>query len=210
MMQEISTKLQAGNANAVAELVARAIEEGISAETILKEGLMAGMDIIGCRFRDGQIFVPQVLMAARAMKCGAELLKPLLVREGVGAAGRVCIGTVFGDLHDIGKNLVKMMLEGKGFEVIDLGTNVPAERFVSTAIEENCSLICCSALLSTTMPVMGEVVRAAEAAGIRDRVKIMIGGAPVSEEFCRQIGADCYTPDAAGAAEAALSLCGKA
>ena len=210
MMQEISTKLQAGNANAVAELVARAIEEGISAETILKEGLMAGMDIIGCRFRDGQIFVPQVLMAARAMKCGAELLKPLLVREGVGAAGRVCIGTVFGDLHDIGKNLVKMMLEGKGFEVIDLGTNVPAERFVSTAIEENCSLICCSALLSPTMPVMGDVVRAAEAAGIRDRVKIMIGGAPVSEEFCRQIGADCYTPDAAGAAEAALSLCGKA
>ena len=209
MMQEISTKLQAGNANAVAELVARAIEEGISAETILKEGLMAGMDIIGCRFRDGQIFVPQVLMAARAMKCGAELLKPLLVREGVGAAGRVCIGTVFGDLHDIGKNLVKMMLEGKGFEVIDLGTNVPAERFISTAIEENCSLICCSALLSTTMPVMGDVVRAAEAAGIRDRVKIMIGGAPVSEEFCRQIGADCYTPDAAGAAEAARSLCGK-
>ena len=210
MMQEISTKLQAGNANAVAELVTRAIEEGISAETILKEGLMAGMDIIGCRFRDGQIFVPQVLMAARAMNRGAELLKPLLVREGVGAAGRVCIGTVFGDLHDIGKNLVKMMLEGKGFEVIDLGTNVPAERFVSTAIEENCSLICCSALLSTTMPVMGDVVRAAEAAGIRDRVKIMIGGAPVSEEFCRQIGADCYTPDAAGAAEAALSLCGKA
>ena len=210
MMQEISTKLQAGNANAVAELVTRAIEEGISAETILKEGLMAGMDIIGCRFRDGQIFVPQVLMAARAMNRGAELLKPLLVREGVGAAGRVCIGTVFGDLHDIGKNLVKMMLEGKGFEVIDLGTNVPAERFVSTAIEENCSLICCSALLSTTMPVMGDVVRAAEAAGICDRGKIMIGGAPVSEEFCRQIGADCYTPDAAGAAEAALSLCGKA
>ena len=140
------------------------------------------------------------------MNQGAALLKPILAESGVKASGRVCIGTVEGDLHDIGKNLVKMMLEGKGFEVIDLGTDVPAEKFVQTAIEENCQIICCSALLTTTVDVMGEVVKAAEAAKIRDKVKIMIGGAPVTQEFCDKIGADAYTIDAASAADAALSL----
>ena len=206
ILQEISAKLQQGNANAVKELVAQAIDSGIPAETILNDGLMAGMDVIGKKFKENQIFVPQVLMSARAMNQGSELLKPLLVSGEASAAGRVCIGTVFGDLHDIGKNLVKMMIESKGFEVIDLGVNVAPEVFVKTAIEKDCQIICASALLSTTMPVMEQIVKAAEEAGIRDKVKIMIGGAPVTAEFCQQIGADVYTPDATSAAEAALAF----
>ena len=141
------------------------------------------------------------------MSMGTEVLKPLLAANGVKATGKVCIGTVQGDLHDIGKNLVKMMMEGKGLEVVDLGTDVAPETFVQTAIEQNCQVICCSALLTTTMPVMEEVVKAAEVAGIRDKVKIMIGGAPVNEEFCKRIGADCYTVDAASASDAAVEFC---
>ena len=141
------------------------------------------------------------------MNMGSQILKPHLVEAGVVATGKVCIGTVRGDLHDIGKNLVKMMMEGKGLEVIDLGTDVAPETFISTAIEQDCRVICCSALLTTTMGVMEEVVKAAEDAGIRSKVKIMIGGAPVSEEFRIKIGADCYTVDAASAAEAAVKLC---
>ena len=145
--------------------------------------------------------------AARAMNMGSQILKPHLVASGVTASGKVCIGTVQGDLHDIGKNIVKMMMEGKGLEVVDLGTDVSAEAFVNTAIEQNCQVICCSALLTTTMGVMGDVVKALEAAGARDKIKVMVGGAPVSEEFCRQIGADVYTSDAASAADAAVALC---
>ena len=188
-------------------MVQQALDAGTSAEQILKDGLMSGMDIIGQKFKNNEIFVPQVMLSARAMKQGADLLKPYLATDGVQSLGKACIGTVFGDLHDIGKNLVKMMLEAKGFEVIDLGTNVPAEAFITTAINENCSIICCSALLTSTMPVMGDVVKAAEAAGIRDKVKIMIGGAPVTEEFCKEIGADCYTVDSTSAAETAVKLC---
>ena len=141
------------------------------------------------------------------MNMGAALLKPLLAREGTKNTGKVCIGTVKGDLHDIGKNLVRMMMEGKGLEVIDLGTDVAPETFVKTAVEQNCQVICCSALLTTTMGVMEEVVKAAEAAGIRDKVKIMVGGAPVTDTFCQQISADAYTPDAASAAEKAVEFC---
>ena len=200
-LQQISVKLQAGKAKDVKALVQQAIDEGVPASEILEKGLIDGMNIIGVKFRNNEVFVPEVLVAARAMNMGASLLKPLLSAEGVKATGRVCIGTVAGDLHDIGKNLVKMMLEGKGLEVIDLGTDVPAEAFVRTAIEQDCRVICCSALLTTTMRVMEDVVKAAEAAGIRDKVKIMIGGAPVTEAFCRQIGADAYTADAASCAE---------
>ena len=207
ILSEISTQLQAGKAKLVKEMVQQAIDEGISAETILKEGLVAGMNVIGEKFKNNEVFVPEVLVAARAMNQGASLLKPLLVQEGVKSVGKVCIGTVQGDLHDIGKNIVKMMLEGKGFEVIDLGTDVPAETFVTTAKEQNCQIICCSALLTTTMGVMGDVVKAAEAAGIRDQVKIMIGGAPITEDFCREIGADAYTSDAASCADRALAFC---
>ena len=206
-LNEISIQLQAGKAKIVKELVQQAIDEGISAEVILNEGLMAGMNIVGEKFKNNEVFVPEVLVAARAMNQGAALLKPLLAAEGVSATGKVCIGTVHGDLHDIGKNIVKMMLEGKGFEVIDLGTDVTAETFVNTAIEQNCQIICLSALLTTTMSVMRDVVVAAEEAGIRDKVKIMIGGAPITHEYAEQIGADCYTPDAASAADAAVEFC---
>ena len=207
ILNQISVLLQRGKAKDVKALVAQAIEEGIPAGTILNDGLLAGMNVVGQRFKNNEIFVPEVLIAARAMNMGAALLKPLLASEGVKAAGKVCLGTVKGDLHDIGKNLVKMMLEGKGLEVIDLGTDVPPEAFVVTAKEQNCQIICCSALLTTTMDVMRDVVKAAEEAGIRDQVKIMIGGAPVTEAFCAEIGADVYTPDAATAAEAAVQFC---
>lgn len=207
ILENISVQLQAGKAKVVTELVQQAIDTGIPAQQILEEGLLVGMSVIGEKFKNNEVFVPEVLIAARAMNRGVALLKPLLVQEGVEAAGKVCIGTVKGDLHDIGKNIVKMMMEGKGLEVIDLGTDVSAETFVQTAIEQNCQVICCSALLTTTMGVMGEVVKAAEAAGIRDKVKIMIGGAPVTDAFCQQIGADAYTPDAASAADTAVAFC---
>ena len=206
-LQEISLQLQAGKAKIVKTLVQQAIDEGIPARQILEEGLLSGMNIIGVKFKNNEVFVPEVLVAARAMNQGAALLKPLLMESGIKASGRVCIGTVKGDLHDIGKNLVKMMMEAKGLEVIDLGTDVAPETYIQTATEQNCQIICCSALLTTTMGVMGDVVKAAEEAGIRDKVKIMVGGAPVTEEFCRQVGADAYTPDATSAAEKAVEFC---
>lgn len=207
ILNDISENLQRGKAKVVKELVQQAIDQGIPAQQILDEGLLSGMNVVGEKFKNNEVFVPEVLVAARAMNMGASLLKPLLAESGLKASGRVCIGTVKGDLHDIGKNLVKMMMEGKGLEVIDLGTDVAPETFVETAQKENCSVICCSALLTTTMGVMGDVVKAAEAASIRDHVKIMVGGAPVTEAFCQQINADKYTPDAATAADVAVELC---
>lgn len=207
ILQEISLKLQAGKAKDVKVLVQQAIDEGIPAQQILEEGLISGMSIIGEQFKNNEVFVPEVLVAARAMNMGAKLLKPLLAEAGVKASGKACIGTVKGDLHDIGKNLVKMMLEGKGLEVIDLGTDVAPEAFVNAVKDEGCQIVCCSALLTTTMGVMGDVVKAIEAAGLRDKVKIMIGGAPITDAFCQQIGADVYTPDAASAADKAVELC---
>lgn len=206
-LNEISVQLQAGKAKVVKELVRQAIDAGVPAQQILDEGLLAGMNVIGEKFKNNEVFVPDVLLAARAMNQGIALLKPLLAQDDVRTVGRVCIGTVRGDLHDIGKNIVRMMMESKGLEVVDLGTDVAPETFVQTAIEQNCQIICCSALLTTTMSVMGEVVEAAVAAGIRDKVKIMIGGAPVTDTFCQQIGADAYTPDAASAADQAVAFC---
>lgn len=204
---EISENLQKGKAKIVKELVQKAVNDGFSASQILNDGLLAGMAVIGEKFKNNEIYIPDVLVAARSMNMGAEILKPLLVSDGVQATGKVCIGTVKGDKHDIGKNLVKMMMEGKGLEVIDLGTDVAPETFVDTAIEQNCQVICCSALLTTTMDVMADIINAAENAGIRSKVKIMIGGAPITEEFCHRIGADCYAPDAARAADCAVELC---
>ncbi|CDZ24280.1 hypothetical protein CCDG5_1163 [[Clostridium] cellulosi] len=206
IFDEISEGLQKGRVNLVKELVQKAVDEGAEAQEILDKGLLAGMNIIGEKFKKNEIYVPEVMIAARAMSAGTELLKPLLVSGGKKTLGKACIGTVKGDMHDIGKNLVKMMMEGKGIEVIDLGTNVSPEKFLDTAINENCDLVCCSALLTTTMGVMGEVVKAFENAGIRDKVKIMIGGAPVTQQFCDEIGADSYTPDAATAAEVAVEF----
>ncbi len=207
ILSDIAENLQKGRAKLVKELVQQAIDEGSDPEQILNEGLLAGMNVIGEKFKNNEVYVPEVLVAARAMNMGAEVLKPYLSVKGVAAKGRVCIGTVQGDLHDIGKNLVKMMMEGKGLEVIDLGTDVTPEAFVKTAVEEGCKVICCSALLTTTMGVMADVVKLAEAEGIRDRVKIMIGGAPISQEYCDEIGADCYTVDAASASDAAVAFC---
>ena len=207
ILNEISLALQKGKSKIVKELVEKALAEGVGAADILDNALLDGMNVIGEKFKNNEVYVPEVLVAARAMKAGVEIIKPLLVEDGVQAKGKVCIGTVQGDLHDIGKNLVKMMLEGKGLEVIDLGTDVAPETFVQTAIDENCQVICCSALLTTTMEVMADVVKCAEERGIRDKVKIMIGGAPITEEFREKIGADCYTKDAASAANAAVELC---
>lgn len=207
ILNEISENLQKGKAKIVAELVQKAIDEGLSAKTILEEGLLSGMNIVGVKFKNNEVYVPEVLIAARAMNSGVSVLKPLLVSEGVQSVGKACIGTVKGDLHDIGKNLVKMMLEGKGLEVIDLGTDVPAEKFVDAAVNQGCKIICCSALLTTTMGAMKDVVEAFKQAGLRDQVKIMVGGAPVTDAFCKQIGADAYAPDAASAAEMAYSFC---
>ncbi|MEG1549224.1 MAG: corrinoid protein [Ruthenibacterium sp.] len=207
ILTDISENLQRGKAKIVKELVQQAIDEGVPVKDILEEGLLSGMSIIGEKFKNNEVFVPEVLVAARAMNMGAALLKPLLADAGVVATGKVCIGTVKGDLHDIGKNLVKMMMEGKGLEVIDLGTDVTPEQYVDAAKNQGCKIICCSALLTTTMGVMEQVVKAAEEAGIRDSVKIMVGGAPVTQAFCTQIGADAYTADAASAADAAVSLC---
>lgn len=204
VLEEISAELQRGKAKLVKELVAKAIDEGIGAKQILEEGLLAGMAIIGEKFKNNEVFVPEVLVAARAMNMGVGVLKPLLSESGVEPKGKVCIGTVKGDLHDIGKNLVKLMMEGKGIEVIDLGTDVAPETFIETATRENCGVICCSALLTTTMGMIGEVVKAAEKAGVREKFTIMVGGAPVTQAFCEQIGADIYTPDAASAADAAV------
>ena len=207
ILNEISENLQKGKAKIVVELVQKALDEGVAANDILNEGLLAGMSIIGEKFKNDEVYVPEVLVAARAMNKGAVLLKPHLAAAGVQATGKVVIGTVQGDLHDIGKNLVKMMLEGKGLEVIDLGADVSPETFIQTAIDQNCKVVCLSALLTTTMGVMEDVVKKAEEMGVRDQLKIMIGGAPVSAEFCAKIGADIYTPDAASAADVAVEFC---
>jgi corrinoid protein of di/trimethylamine methyltransferase len=206
LIADISTNLQAGKAKIVKELVQQALDSGIPVKQILDDGLLSGMSIIGNKFKNNEVFVPEVLVAARAMNHGMAVLKPHLVDANVKPIGKVCIGTVQGDLHDIGKNLVKMMMEGKGIEVLDLGTDVAPEIFVNTAAEQDCKIICLSALLTTTMGVMKEVVDAAKKSGIRGNVKIMVGGAPVTDTFREQIGADAYAPDAASAADKAAEL----
>ena len=207
ILQEISANLQKGSAKAVKELVQKALNEGISAKTVLEEGLLAGMSVIGEKFKNNEVYVPDVLIAARAMNAGTELLKPYLADSGVKAAGKVVLGTVKGDLHDIGKNLVRMMMEGKGLEVVDLGVDVPTEKFVEKAIEIGADIIACSALLTTTMTEMKNVVDAVNNSELKGKVKIMVGGAPITDAFCKSIGADYYAPDAASAADVAISIC---
>jgi corrinoid protein of di/trimethylamine methyltransferase len=207
LLTEISEQMQKGKSKIVKELVQQAIDEGFEAKVILEEGLLTGMGIIGEKFQNNEIFVPEVLIAARAMNAGVELLKPLIVSGDAEAQGKVCIGTIKGDLHDIGKNLVRMMMESKGLEVIDLGNDVAPERFIETAVNEKCNIIAMSALLTTTMNNMGLVVQQAAEAGIRDKVMIMVGGAAVTQAFCDKIGADKYTTDATSAAAAAVEYC---
>ena len=203
ILEEISSWLQQGRAPKVKDCVQQAVDEGIPANEILEQGLLGGMDIIGAKSKNNDVFVPEVLIAARAMSKGVEVLRPYLVADGVEEKGTVILGTVKGDLHDIGKSLVRMMMEGKGLRVIDLGVDVPAENFLNAARENNAKVIACSALLTT----MRSVVEAVEASGLKDKVRVMIGGAPVTQAYCEQIGADCYTADAASAADAALEIC---
>ena len=206
-IQEIDQLIQQGRGKKVCETKPAAMDEGISAADILREGMLPAMSAIGEKFKNNEVFVPEVLVAARAMNMGMALLKPYMADCGIEPAGTAVIGTVRGDMHDIGKNLVKMMIEGKGLRVVDLGVDVSPEKFLEAAEENHADIICCSALLTTTMGVMEKVVEAAEAAGIRDKVTIMIGGAPVTQAFCDQIGADVYTADAASAADAAVAHC---
>ena len=206
-LNDISTLLQQGRAPKVKAAVQQALDEGIPAGEILENGLLAGMNEIGRKFKNGEVFVPEVLLSARAMTRGIETLRPLLVADGVEEKGTVVIGTVKGELHDIGKNLVRMMMEGKGLHVVDLGVDVPADAFLSAAREHNAQVIACSSLLTTTMEEMRSVVEAVHASELNSKVRVMIGGAPVTQAFCDQIGADCFTSDAATAAEAALALC---
>ncbi|MCK5766761.1 MAG: corrinoid protein [Candidatus Atribacteria bacterium] len=205
-LNKVSEALQRGDAEKVRELVKQALEEKLTPEEILNKGLIAGMDIIGAQFKKNEVSVPEVLIAARAMHSGMDILRPKLVETGVKNIGKIAIGTVKGDLHNIGKNLVKMMLEGAGFEVIDLGTDVSVEKFVEAVKVHQPNIIGMSALLTTTMVNMPEVIKALEAADLRDKVKIMIGGAPITQNYAEQIGADGYSPDAASAVDSAKSF----
>ena len=205
-IEKVYELVSKGKAKLTPAAVQEAVDAGFAPEEILNK-MISAMDVVGEKFKNGEIFVPEMLIAAKAMKKGVEVLKPLLATGAAGALGKVVIGTVAGDLHDIGKNLVAMMIESAGFEVIDLGVDVPVEKFVAAADEEGVKIVACSALLTTTMPVMAEVVKEAEKQGVRDKVKIMVGGAPVTEAFCEQIGADKYTSDAASAADAAVEFC---
>lgn len=202
----ISEALQRGDAKKVEELVKKSLEENLTPKKILEDGLIKGMGIIGAKFKKNEVYVPEVLIAARAMHAGMSVLRPKLAETGVKSIGTVAIGTVKGDLHDIGKNLVKMMLEGAGFEVIDLGIDVSVDKFVEAVKEHKPNIIAMSALLTTTMVNMPEVIKALEAAGLREKVKIMIGGAPITQNYADQIGADGYSPDAASAVDKAKTF----
>ncbi len=204
VLEEMAALLMKGKAKDVKALVEQALNEGIEPQKILTEGLLSGMGVIGERFKKNEVYVPEVLIAARAMKAGMEVLQPALTSSGVEPRGTAVVGTVKGDLHDIGKNLVCMMLEGAGLKVVDIGIDVPPEKFVEAAKENNAHVIGISALLTTTMTNMKAVVDAVKESGIT--AKTMIGGAPVTQAFCDEIGADGYAPDAASAADLAASF----
>jgi 5-methyltetrahydrofolate--homocysteine methyltransferase len=206
IIKEIYDNVLEGQSPAVKEKVQAALEAGIAAPVILNEGMIAAMAEVGRLFEQGEYYVPEMLIAARAMQTGMALLKPHLVESDVEPAGKVVIGTVKGDLHDIGKNLVAMMLEGAGFEVIDLGTDVGPEKFVETARSTGAHIIALSALLTTTMPAMVNTINALQAAGLRQQIKVMIGGAPINQEYATSIGADAYAPDASRAVSTAKTL----
>jgi 5-methyltetrahydrofolate--homocysteine methyltransferase len=201
ILQEISVLLQRGKANDLKNLVSQALEQGVEPKTILNEALIAGMSIIGHKFKNNEVFVPEVLIAARAMNAGMEVIKPELIATGIEPIGKALICTVKGDLHDIGKNLVKMMFEGQGIECVDLGVDVDKDVVVEAVKTHNPDILCLSALLTTTMFSQQEIIQAITEASLRDDVMIMIGGAPVTQEFADQIGADAYKADAASAAE---------
>jgi 5-methyltetrahydrofolate--homocysteine methyltransferase len=206
ILNNIQKSLMAGDDKKITEEVRQAIEEGIPTTEILDQGLIAGMNVVGVRFRDHDMFLPEVLLSARAMSAGVAILKPLLIAEDVPTRGTVVLGSVQGDLHNIGKNLVGIMLEGAGFEVVDLGIDVPPEKFIEAAIAEGASVVGLSSLLTTTMDIMKGVVDLVGERGLSGKVRVLVGGAPVSEEFARSIGADAYGYDAANAVEKVSAL----
>jgi len=205
-LQAIASALIAGKRNDVVQYVQQALDEDVPVDDILNKGLVAGMNVVGEKFKNNEFYVPEVLIAARAMKAGMELIAPKLVDSGIEPLAKVVIGTVKGDLHDIGKNLVAMMLQGGGFEVIDLGTDVSPEKFVEAAKENGAKIVCMSALLTTTMPQMANVIQAVKQSGLDNQVKTMVGGAPVTQSFADEIGADGYSDDAASAVDKAREL----
>jgi 5-methyltetrahydrofolate--homocysteine methyltransferase len=206
IVKEIYTNVMEGQDNAVKENVQKAIDAGIPVSVILNEGMIAAMAEVGHLFEEGECFVPEMLVAARAMQAGLSLLKPYLKNEEVVTAGKVAIGTVKGDLHDIGKNLVSMMLESAGFEIVDLGTDVPPEKFVEAVRDQGVQILALSALLTTTMQSMKDTIDALNTAGLRGQVKVMIGGAPITQNYADQIGADGFSPDASRAVATAKGL----
>jgi len=209
VLNQLTEQICLGQQDRVRELVLKAIEEDIAASRILTQGLIPGMDVVGEKFQVGEYFIPHMLLAARAMKAALEILRPLLAEAGAKAVGKVVIGTVKGDLHDIGKNLVRMMLEGKGFEVLDLGIDVSPEKFLD-AVDETVDIVGLSCLLSTTAPFIGETIEALEKGGLRDRIKVLVGGGVVTQKMADDFGADAYGQDAAWGAAIALELMGGA
>lgn len=207
ILEDIRSLLQQGEASDLVAAIQKALGQGYAPQTILNEGLLSAMTQIGEDFKNHEIFIPEVMIASRAMNVGLDILKPLLINSGQERNDTVIIGTVKGDHHDIGKNIVKIMMEGQGLNVIDLGVDVSAEQYLSAAQEHNAKVICCSALLTTTMDEMRNVVDLVKRKALSDKIKIMIGGAVVSQAYCEIIGADCYTPDASAAASAAVALC---
>jgi len=203
---ELATALINGKAPVVKELTDKALASGESPQDVLNKGLVAGMSVVGEKFKNNEFYVPEVLIAARAMKGAMEVLRPKLAETGVQPKARVVIGTVQGDLHDIGKNLVAMMMEGSGFEMIDLGVDVKPEQYVQAVKEHKATLVALSALLTTTMPAMKDTIQALQEAGVRSECKIIVGGAPVTQNYADEIGADGYAPDAASAVDTASSL----
>ena len=199
-----------GNAQATRDRVNEAVSAGVNVADILNQGLIAGMDVVGTKFRANEFYVPEVLIAARAMHAGMDILQPLLTKAGIKSLAKIAVGTVKGDLHDIGKNLVTMMLKGGGFEVLDLGIDVPAEKFVAAVRDEQVQVLGLSALLTTTMPGMKDVIEALRQAGLRDKVKVLVGGAPVTQSYADEIGADGYGEDAATAVIKARKILGLA
>ncbi len=206
ILEQMQKDLYDGKADEVGTATQKALDEGMSAQEILSDGLIGGMDEVGKDFKAGDLFIPEVLMSAKAMHAGMAVLRPLLAESGALSLAKIVIGTVAGDLHDIGKNLVGMMLGGAGFEIIDLGTDVSPEKFVEAVRAEGADLVGMSALLTTTMPGMKATIEALTEAGLRDRVKVIVGGAPVTASFAEGIGADAYAPDAASAVDTARSL----
>ncbi len=201
ILEEMSDEVQKGNSDSVEVLVERALSQDMSAEEILNGGLVEGMNTVSEKFKNNEIFIPEVLISAKAMSGGLEILKPLLAEANVKSKGKVVIGTVKGDLHDIGKNIVAMLLQGAGFDVVDLGADVPLEKFVEFVRKERADVVGMSALLTTTMIAMKEIIEALRNAGLRENVKVIIGGAPVTESYAAQIQADGYAPDAATAVD---------